>query len=169
LPGVPLAIAFPSMQVTLLESVGKKATFLRDVVAELRLENVRVIGGRAEETARHHRERDSYELVVARALAPLPVALELCLPFARPGGVAVLPRGSDHAEQLADGVAAAEQLGAQLRAPIPLELPELPPGRSLVVAEKLVVTPARFPRRSGAAAKRPLAMSQARGNPIRER
>jgi 16S rRNA (guanine527-N7)-methyltransferase len=163
LPGIPLAVAFPALQVTLLESVGKKAAFLREVVAELGLHNVTVLAGRAEEAARDPNERDAYDLVVARALAPLPVALELCLPFARPGGVVVLPRGSDLAGQLADGEAAAEQLAARLRPPIPLDDPELPPGRSLVVADKLGPTPDRYPRRPGMAAKRPLTRGQETG------
>ena len=156
LPGIPLAIAFPGLRMTLLESAGKKAAFLQEVVAELGLANVSVRTGRAEEAARDSGERDGYDLVVARALAPLPVALELCLPFARPGGLVVLPRGSDLAGQLADGEAAAEQLAGRLRPPIALADPELPPGRSLVVADKLGATPARFPRRPGVAAKRPL-------------
>lgn len=160
LPGIPLAIAFPALRLTLLESVGKKAAFLREVVADLGLSGVTVTTGRAEDAAREPAERDAYDLVVARALAPLPVALELCLPFARPGGIAVLPRGSDLAGHLADGEAAAEQLAARLRPPIPLEDPDLPPGRSLVVADKLGPTPARFPRRPGMAAKRPLTSGQ---------
>jgi 16S rRNA (guanine527-N7)-methyltransferase len=156
MPGIPLAIAFPGLQMTLLESVGKKAAFLREAVAGLSLTNVAVRTGRAEDAAREPAERDAYDLVVARALAPLPVALELCLPFAKPGGIVVLPRGSDLAGQLADGEAAAKQLAARLRAPIPLEDPDLPPGRSLVVADKLGPTPARFPRRPGMPAKHPL-------------
>jgi 16S rRNA (guanine527-N7)-methyltransferase len=156
LPGIPLAIAFPDLQVTLLEAVGKKAAFLRDAVADLELSGVSVRNGRAEDSARDPSERDAYDLTIARALAPLPVALELCLPFARPGGIAVLPRGSDLAGQLADGEAAAEQLAARLRPPIPLDDPELPPRRSLVVADKLGPTPERYPRRPGMAAKRPL-------------
>jgi 16S rRNA (guanine527-N7)-methyltransferase len=160
LPGIPLAIAFPSLQVSLLESVGKKSAFLRDAAAELGLERVSVRTERAEEAARAPGERDAYDLVVARALAPLPVALELCLPFVRPGGVLVLPRGSDLAGQLADGRAAAAQLGARLRPPLPLDLEELPPGRALVVADKLRATPKRFPRRTGLAAKRPLPSSE---------
>jgi 16S rRNA (guanine527-N7)-methyltransferase len=156
LPGIPLAIAFPSLQVTLLESVGKKAAFLREVVDALGLTSVSVRTGRAEEAARGPSERDAYDLVVARALAPLPVALELCLPFARTGGIVVLPRGSDLAVQLADGEAAAGQLAAQLRPPIVLDDPELPAGRSLVVADKLGPAPERYPRRPGMAAKRPL-------------
>lgn len=156
LPGLPLAIAFPALRLTLLESVGKKAAFLREVVSDLGLSGVRVTSARAEDAARDPSERDGYDLVVARALAPLPVALELCLPFAREGGLVVLPRGSDLPAQLADGEAAAEQLAARLRPPIPLADPELPPGRALVVADKLGPTPARFPRRAGLAAKRPL-------------
>jgi 16S rRNA (guanine527-N7)-methyltransferase len=159
LPGIPLAIAFPGLQVTLLESVGKKAAFLRDAVADLDLSGVSVRNGRAEEAARDPSERDAYDLAIARALAPLPVALELCLPFARPGGVAVLPRGSDLAGQLADGEAAAERLAARLRPPILLDDPELPPGRGLVVADKFGPTPERYPRRPGMAAKRPLMRS----------
>jgi 16S rRNA (guanine527-N7)-methyltransferase len=160
LPGIPLAIAFPELQVTLLESAGKKAAFLREVVDDLGLTGVSVRSGRAEEVARDPDKRDAYDLAVARALAPLPVALELCLPFVRPGGLVVLPRGSDLATQRADGEAAAARLAARLHPPIALDDPELPAGRSLVVAEKLGPTPERFPRRPGMAAKRPLTSGQ---------
>jgi len=159
-PGIPLAIAFPSLQVTLLESVGKKAAFLKQAVAELGLLQVQVQPQRAEDAARDPTERDSYDLVVARALAPLDVALELCLPFARPGGMVVLPRGSDLDGQFARGEAVAGLLDARLRPPMALDLPGLPPGRSLVVADKLGPTPERFPRRPGMAAKRPLTRRQ---------
>jgi 16S rRNA (guanine527-N7)-methyltransferase len=162
LPGIPLAIAFPGLHVMLLESTGKKAAFLREAVVELGLTGVTVRADRAEDAGRAPAERDAYDLVVARALAPLPVALELCLPFARPGGVTVLPRGSDLVGQLTDGEAAAEQFAARLRPPIPLDDPDLPPGRSLVVADKLGPTPDRYPRRPGMPAKRPL---RAEGGP----
>jgi 16S rRNA (guanine527-N7)-methyltransferase len=132
---------------------------LREAVVELGLSQVLVRAERAEDAARDPAERDGYDLVVARALAPLGVALELCLPFARPGGVAVLPRGSDLEAQLASGTMAAELLAARLRLPIPLDVPDLPPGRRLVVADKLGPTPRRFPRRAGMAVKRPLASS----------
>jgi 16S rRNA (guanine527-N7)-methyltransferase len=154
LPGLPLAVVFPQLQITLLESAGKKAAFLREVVIELGLENVTVISARAEDAARDAAIRDHFDLAVARALAPLDVALELCLPFVKPGGVLVLPRGSNLEAQLPAGQGAAEELAARLRAPIPLDDPEMPPGRSLVVAEKVGPTPARFPRRPGIAAKR---------------
>ena len=160
LPGIPLAIAFPSLRVTLLEATGKNARFLEDVVAELGLTGIGVVAARAEEAARDPAHRDGYELVVARALAPLPVALEWCLPFAATGGRCILPRGSDLEAQLPAGRVAAGELGARLLPPRPLTLAELPPGRSLVVAEKRARTPARFPRRPGVASSRPLGVKR---------
>lgn len=162
LPGIPLAIVFPALAVTLLEATGKKAAFLRDAVDALGLERASVVAARAEDAARDRAHRDAYDLVVARALAPLDVALEWCLPFVKPGGLLVLPRGGDLAEQRAAGEVAARALAARLRPPLPLAVPELPSGRSLVVAEKLGPTPSRFPRRAGLAAKQPLGGARAR-------
>jgi 16S rRNA (guanine527-N7)-methyltransferase len=160
LPGIPLAIVFPSLRMTLLESVGKKVAFLREAVEALGLSGVTVRAERAEDAARDPIERDGYDLVIARALAPLPVALEWCLPLARPGGIVVLPRGSELASQLQDGRYAAGQLAGRLRDPIPLDDPDLPPGRSLVVADKVGPTPKRFPRRPGLASKQPLSRGE---------
>ena len=160
LPGIPLAIAFPTLRVTLLEATGKKARFLAEVVAELGLADATVVAARAEVAGRDPDHRDGYELVVARALALLPVALEWCLPFAAPGGHCILPRGSDLGEQLPSGRIAAGELGARLLPPWPLAVPELPPGRSLVVAEKRARTPDRFPRRPGVASTRPLGVKR---------
>jgi len=155
-PGLPLAVAFPTLQMVLLEATAKKAEFLEHVVAQLGLPTVSVVHGRAEELARRQEHRDRYDLAFARALAPLPVALELCLPFVRPGGRLVLPRGSDLASQLGAGHAAARELGACLLPTLPLTIEGLPPNRALVVAEKLHPTDGRYPRRVGVAAKRPL-------------
>jgi len=158
-PGLPLAVAFPTLQMILLEATAKKAEFLEHAVAELGLQTVSVVHGRAEELARRPEYRDRYDLAFARALAPLPVALELCLPFVRPGGRLVLPRGSDLAAQLEAGHAAARELGARLLPTLPLTIDGLPPNRALVVAEKLDPTNRRYPRRVGVAAKRPLGAS----------
>jgi 16S rRNA (guanine527-N7)-methyltransferase len=165
LPGIPLAIAFPALRVTLLEATGKKARFLEALVEELGLTGATVAAARAEEAGRDRDHRDGYELVVARALAPLPVALEWCLPFSVTGGRCILPRGSDLAEQLPTGRVAAGELGARLLAPWPITVPELPPGRALVVAQKLRQTPDRFPRRPGVASSRPLGVKRAPESP----
>ena len=161
LPGIALAIAFPALRLTLLESMQKKARFLEDIVAELGLTRATVVDARAEEAGRDPDHRDGYDLVVARALAPLPVALEWCLPFVVVGGRCILPRGSDLDEQLPAGRIAAGELGARLLPAWPLTVPELPTDRSLVVAEKHAPTPARFPRRPGVASTRPLGVKRA--------
>lgn len=156
LPGIPLAIAFPALNVTLLEATGRKAAFLREAVGTLDLPNVSVVAARAEDAARDPAHRDAYDLVVARALAPLDVALEWCLPFVKTGGVLILPRGSDVTAQLPGGWVAAKALSARVRPPLPLELADLPPGRALVVADKLGRTPRAYPRQAGLASKLPL-------------
>jgi 16S rRNA (guanine527-N7)-methyltransferase len=144
-PGIPLAIDY-GRPVTLLEAASRKADFLRRMVAELGIE-APVVAERSEQYARAA-GRDRFDLVLARALAPPPVALELCLPLARAGGRVVLWTGEIDRD-LIDGVAA--QLAARV-ARI-----ESYGGRRLVEVAKLGATPERFPRRPGMAAKRPLA------------
>ena len=134
-PGVPLAVALPEREVTLLDATERKCAFLRDHAPA----NARVVHGRAEE-----QEVDTYGVAVAKALAPPPVAAEWCLPLVRPGGIAVLWVG-ETAEP--DRVArVAERLAAE---PV-----DSPPG--LLVLRKLGPTPPGFPRRPGVARKRPL-------------
>ena len=144
-PGIPLAIDY-GRPVTLLEAASRKAAFLQRVVAELGIE-APVVAERSEHYARAA-GRDRFDLVLARALAPPPVALELCLPLARAGGRVVLWTGEidgevvdEVAEQLAARVSRVERYGR----------------RCLVEVAKLRATPERFPRRPGMAAKRPLA------------
>ena len=136
-PGLPLAAAFPGREVTLLEANGRKAAFLEQVASEF--PNVRVVRARAEE------HDEIYGVAVAKALAPPPVAAELCLPLVREGGAAILfvGRSADPAAV----VAVAEMLGGGL--------PE--PHAGLLAIPKVAPTPPRFPRRPGMAAKRPLA------------
>ena len=144
-PGIPLAIEY-GRPVTLLEAASRKAAFLRRVVAELGIE-APVVAERSEHYARAA-GRDRFDLVLARALAPPPVALELCLPLARAGGRVVLWTGEIDGDAI-DEVAV--QLAARVSRIEPYG------GRRLVEVAKLGATPERFPRRPGMAAKRPLA------------
>jgi 16S rRNA (guanine527-N7)-methyltransferase len=155
LPGLPLKIAWPSLQVTLLEATGKKCRFLESVVSELGLEGVEVIEGRAEELARAPAHRASYDLVVARAVAALPVLLEYCVPFLRLGGVLAGTKGSAALSELETSGGALEALGASVEDVASLEVPGLP-AQSVVVVRKHAETPERYPRRTGIPTKRPL-------------
>jgi 16S rRNA (guanine527-N7)-methyltransferase len=135
-PGIPLAVALPEREVTLLEANGRKCDFLRRWAPP----NARVVQGRAEE-----QEVDAYGVAVAKALAPPVVAAEWCLPLVAPGGAAVLYVGPT-ADAAAVG-RVAERLAARPD--------ESPPG--LLVLRKVGPTPPGFPRRPGMARKRPLA------------
>ena len=147
-PGIPLAAARPELRFALLEATGKKCAFLRRWAAEL--PNAEVVCARAEEHAAGE-GRDAYAIALARALAPPPVAVEWCLPLVRPGGRLVLYAGEDDERAAA---AAAEQVAGRLADVVPVPGSER---RRLLVFEKTGATPERFPRRPGAARKRPLA------------
>jgi 16S rRNA (guanine527-N7)-methyltransferase len=144
-PGIPLAIA-TGIPVDLLEATGPKCAFLRRCVEALAAP-CEVIHDRSEHLARGG-GRDAYDLVLARALAPPPVAAELCLPLVRPGGHVILWTAAVNPEPVA---AAAAQLGGRLE-----EAVVVGPNRRLVLLGKDSATPDRFPRRPGMAAKHPL-------------
>src|SRR5919202_1866402 len=95
MPGLPLKVAFPRLRVSLVESVNKKADFLRETVAQLGLADVEIVAERAETAARDPRHRDSYDWATARALGPLAVVVELCAPFLAPGGLLVAQRNGN--------------------------------------------------------------------------
>ena len=156
MPGLPLKIAFPALRVTLIESVNKKAEFLRSTVAELQLSDVEAIAERAETEARKPDQRDAYDWAVARALGPLPVVVELCTPFLAPGGLLVAQRSGDLDAELLHAAPAFKALRVWTRTPIYLDVPGLE-GHGLIVGEKYASTPDAYPRRPGMPRKRPLA------------
>ena len=156
IPGLPLKIAFPQLHVALVESVGKKADFLREVVSQLQLDDVEVIAERAETAARNPIHRDAYDWATARALGKLPVVVELCAPFLAPGGLLVAQRGGDLSGDLSAATPAFKALKLWTRVPIMLHVDGLPPGRGLIVGEKYTTTPMAYPRRPGMARKKPL-------------
>jgi 16S rRNA (guanine527-N7)-methyltransferase len=157
IPGLPLKIAFPRLQVTLVESVGKKAAFLREVVEQLRLQDVEVVAERAETAARNPTHRDTYDWATARALGKLPVVIELCAPFLAPGGLLVAQRGGDLDAEQEAALPAFKALKLWTRLPMPIHLDGIGLRRGLIVGEKYAATPEAYPRRAGMARKRPLA------------
>jgi 16S rRNA (guanine527-N7)-methyltransferase len=144
-PGIPLAIA-TGIPIDLVEATGVKCDFLRRCVAALDAP-CEVVHDRSEHLARAG-GRDAYDLVLARALAPPPVAAELCLPLARVGGHVLLWTAETEPGPLAAAVAA---VGGEHA-----ETVEVGPNRRLELLRKARATPDRFPRRPGMAAKHPL-------------
>jgi 16S rRNA (guanine527-N7)-methyltransferase len=157
MPGLPLKIAFPQLHVTLVESIGKKAAFLKETVAQLGLRDVEVVAERAETVSRDPEHRDTYDWATARAVGSLPVVIELCAPFLAPGGLMVAQRSGDLDAELTQAAPAFKALHLWSRIPIWIELPGLEGSkRGLIVGEKYAPTPAAYPRRPGIPHKRPL-------------
>jgi 16S rRNA (guanine527-N7)-methyltransferase len=158
LPGIPLAVALPKAEITLFESTGKKATFLRYAVEELGLANVRVVNARVEESARDDDHTGMYEVCTVRALARLSVVAEYSLPLLRRGGHVVAMKGRVDADEWTEGERALVTLGGRVSEEIQVHyLPEVEQGeRRLVLLEKSEETPGVYPRRAGTPARNPL-------------
>jgi len=153
LPGLPLKIMLPRLEVTLVEADGRKAAFLTQACARLGLSGVRVVGRRAEDAAHDAVLREAFGVAVARALAPMPVLAELCLPFVRVGGRLLAQKTRD--EDVPAAARAIELLGGG-RARVEPAPSRARSGGVVVVVEKLTSTPDAYPRRAGVPARRPL-------------
>jgi 16S rRNA (guanine527-N7)-methyltransferase len=158
LPGIPIKISRPDLATTLVESTGKKAGFLRHAVDDLCLKDVVVANTRVEDLGRTQAHRGAYDVVTCRAVARLSVVAEYCVPLLKTGGCAIAMKGRLDPGELAEGHGAIEALGAKVaettRVPMLPEVGEKE--RNLVILEKTRETPARYPRRPGIVAKRPL-------------
>jgi 16S rRNA (guanine527-N7)-methyltransferase len=154
-PGLPLKILFPELSLALLESVGKKGEFLKEVVSDLQLQNVAIIAERAEVLGHNEAYREHYDWAVARAVARLPTLLEYLLPFCRIGGQALAQKGERVGEEIEEAQNAILVLGGKL---VESRTIESPGGSksNLVVVQKINPTPAKYPRRVGIPRKRPL-------------
>ena len=155
-PGLPLKILFPGLRLTLVDSVAKKARFLETVAAELGLSEVTVIADRAETLGQAAAHREAYDWAAARAVAELRVLVELLLPLCRVGGAALAQKGDSAAAELAAAGPAIAALGGGAARLLPVRLPETEAVHTLVVIPKTGPTDARYPRRVGVPAKRPL-------------
>jgi 16S rRNA (guanine527-N7)-methyltransferase len=155
-PGIPLKIMLPKTQLTLVESVGKKAEFCRHVVKILDLEGVEVVQVRAEVIGQDPDHRERYDWAVARAVAILPVLAEYLLPLVRVGGSMLAMKGESGPAEAHSAEHALKVLGGHLRQLLPVTLPGVAEERYLVVIDKVAATPMAYPRKVGIPAKRPL-------------
>lgn len=152
-PGVPLKIAWPSLQLTLIEATAKKTAFLTALAEALALTDTTILTGRAETLGHDPSLREKFDLVLARAVAPLAALVELTLPFARVGGRVVSPKGSRAEEEVAAAANALKLLRGRAFL-VPFAVPG--PPQKLVAVLKLGPTAPEYPRRPGLPAKSPL-------------
>ena len=155
-PGIPVKILYPNIQLTLVESVGKKAEFCRHVVRILDLQGVEVVQERAESLGQNPSHRELYDWAVARAVAILPVLAEYLLPLVRVGGSMLAMKGESGPAEAHSAERALRVLGGHLRQLLPVTLPGVAEERYLVVIDKVAATPNGYPRKVGIPSKRPL-------------
>lgn len=155
-PGLPLAIAFPDVQVTLMDSTQKKLTFLQAVIDDLGLTNVKTLHSRAEDAGQDAAHRGQYDVVTARAVALLPTLLEYLLPLAKVGGFCIAMKGESAERELADAKRALFVLKGEAKPLAPVHLPDSDNTHYLVTVEKLEPTPRPYPRQSGTPKKKPI-------------
>lgn len=153
-PGIPLKIAFPEIEITLADSLNKRIKFLDEVVEELGLQKVTTIHARAEELARNKEHRESYDLVVSRAVANLSTLGEYCIPFVKIGGNFISYKSGEIEEEVNVATKAIKILGGQIKDVYKFDLSDQK--RSFVTIEKIKTTPKTYPRKAGIPSKEPL-------------
>ena|SRR5690554_6070781 len=155
-PGIPLAICCPSWKVVLLDSLRKRLNFLDSASENLRLSNVHTLHARAEDAGQDPSYREKFDLVVSRAVARLPVLLELCVPFVKVGGRFIAMKGAGAREEVEESGNALRKLNCTISQILEFELPDDAGERALIVVDKVGSTNPTYPRRAGTPAKNPL-------------
>ncbi len=155
-PSIPIKICFPHLKVTIVDSLNKRISFLQHLVTTLGLSNVSLYHDRAESFAKKKEHREHYDLVMARAVARMPVLAELCLPLAKVGGLFLAMKGPEVVNELADSKKAFATLGGELVRDESLILPIEESTRHFVFIAKKRKTPHTYPRKPGTPNKQPL-------------
>ena len=157
-PALPLKIAFPEIKVTMLDSLGKRVKFLNEVTAQLGLKDIQAIHGRAEDLARDNAHRESYDIVVSRAVANMRTLSEYCMPFVKQGGYFLAYKAAEYMEgpEAEESQKAVKILGGETPVVRELTLPDGESKRCLVYIRKNTSTPKKYPRKAGTPSKEPL-------------
>lgn len=153
-PGMPLKILEPSIRMTLLDSLGKRITFLQEVCNELGLQNVQCVHARAEEFAAEHRQ--SFDFAVSRAVANLSVLCELCLPLVKAGGYFLSMKSVESDEELESAKKAIKILGGQVERTADYQIPGTEVVHRVIFIKKIAETPKKYPRPFAKIKKNPL-------------
>jgi 16S rRNA (guanine527-N7)-methyltransferase len=155
-PGIPLKIVEPALRLTLMDGTQKKIAFLEAVTAALDLTEVEVVHGRAEELGRTAAFREQFQLVTARAVAPLATLVEYLLPLTARGGLTVVYKGPGAPEEFMQARRAIKLLGGEVARLAPVTVPFLAERRFVLLIKKVAATPPQYPRGQGLARKKPL-------------
>lgn len=154
-PGVPLKIAIPEIKLTLLDSLNKRVMFLNELMNKLGLE-CEIIHGRAEDYGKKHGYRESYDIVLSRAVANLSVLVEYTIPFAKNGGYLICQKGPGIFNETEEAKKAIEVLGGNLKDIVSTKIYSGDFTHYLALIEKVRICPGKYPRKAGMVEKNPI-------------
>ena len=155
-PGIPLKIAFPELEILLLDSLNKRINFLNEVTEMLGLTKINTVHGRAEDYAKQRVYRESFDFCVSRAVANLSTLSEYCIPFVKQGGCFISYKSGSVDQELIQAEKAVKILGGQREEVVRFSLADTDMDRSFVVIRKAKPTPKKYPRKAGLPSKEPL-------------
>ena len=160
-PGIPLKIVFPHLHVTLFYSLNKRINFLNEVIDTLKLNSegsISTLHGRAEDYAskKEGSLRESFDIVVSRAVANMSTLSEYCLPYVKVGGKFLAYKGDKAAEELSGAKGAIHLLGGKLVSAEEFLLPDTDISRTICIVDKVEPTSKKYPRKAGTPSKQPL-------------
>ena len=153
-PSIPNAIVFNNLNVTIIDALNKRINFLNELIAKLKLNNVKALHARAEEYAAFHREEA--DVVTARAVARLNILAELCIPLVKVGGLFVAMKSVESEQEFLEAKGAIKTLGAEHLKTISVELPNQMGHREILVFKKVNKTPSKYPRQFSQIKNKPL-------------
>ncbi len=155
-PGMPLKIMHPGAEMVFLDATGKKLRFIESAAGTIGMDGVYYLHSRAEDAGQDPRYRGTFDLVLARAVAYLPVLLEFALPLLRVGGRLASAKGAGVDDEVHDSARALRLLGGKVESVKTYQLPGIAEERSVILIRKVSQTPREYPRRAGIPAKKPL-------------
>ncbi|WP_226668606.1 16S rRNA (guanine(527)-N(7))-methyltransferase RsmG [Metabacillus litoralis] len=155
-PSIPINICFPHLHVSIVDSLQKRITFLRELTNQLGLKHVKLHHDRAETFGQTSEYRESYDIVTARAVARLSVLSELCIPLVKKDGFFIAMKGAAAQDELESGKTALQVLGGKVQHTHSFELPMENSERTIFIIEKQKNTPKKYPRKPGTPNKLPI-------------
>lgn len=155
-PGIPIKIMFPNLKVTLVDSLNKRLLFLNEVINEIKLKNIEVVHGRAEDLGKKIDYREQYDLCVSRAVANIATLSEYCIPFIKLDGYFICYKADGCIDEINSGSKAIKILGGEVEKIINFNLPDTDIKRKIINIKKIKNTPKKYPRKPGLPSKEPI-------------
>ena len=155
-PGIPLSIMKQDIKITLVDSLNKRLIFLKEVVEQLKLENIEIIHARAEEFGQNKEYREKFDIATSRAVANLSTLSEYLIPLVKVNGKCICMKASEAEEEIEQAKKAINVLGGTINKIDKFNLPKSDIGRTIIIINKEKNTPNKYPRKAGTPSKEPI-------------